>query len=228
MNRRLLFITVPLLLIGGVALSMGIGSMRAALRAMEVAVLPLANAATVEIREPGEVVLALRGRLGTRDFAAAEFTMRDAAGGPVDSSLILMRTATTSLSGETTLSVRRFQIRAAGRHELVVTGLDAATLSVGSRLVLTRPGGAAVALRVAWVVAAGVLLLAAIVFSALTIFLPRAPGGASRAPRHESTSTADVGRGTSASPTPAPTDVSSAARAAGTPGCRTHGDRGGA
>lgn len=167
MSRRWLLLTVPLLLLGGAALYRGIDALRVAWRATELAVLPLAAESAVDIAEPGEVVLALRGRFGTRDFAAAEFTLRDAAGRPVDSSLILARSSTTSLSGETTLAVRSFRIQAAGRHELAVAGLDAAALAGGSHLVLKRPGGAAVALRVAWVVAAAVLVLATIVFSAL-------------------------------------------------------------
>ena len=170
---RWLLLTAPLLLLGGAALFKGIGSLRAALRATEVAVLPLTSAATVEFAEAGDLVLALRGRLGTRDFAAAEFSLRDATGTPVPSSLITARTVSTSLDGESTLTVRKFMVQTPGRHELVVSGLQPATLSGSSRVVFERPGGLAVALRIAWVIAASVLLLAAIVVSALAILLPR-------------------------------------------------------
>jgi hypothetical protein len=175
MDKTALFVTLPIMVLAALALAKGIPALRAALQTEELAVLPLASGGTVDCREPGDLVLSLRGALGSRDFAKASFALRDAAGTPAPSRLIAVRSARTGLNGETTRSVRRFTISAPGSYQLEVTGIDAGSGSAGSRLVLSRPGGTAMALPVLWVVSAAVVLLASLVFSAVVAFAQTAP-----------------------------------------------------
>jgi hypothetical protein len=175
MDKTALFVTVPVLVIAALALAKGIPALRAALQTEELAVLPLASGGTVDIREPGELVLSLRGALGSRDFAKASFALRDAAGTPAPSRLIVVRSARTRLDGETTLSVRRFTISSPGSYQLEVTGIDAGSGSAMSRLVLSRPGGATLAFPLLWVVSAAVALLASLVLSTVVAFAQTPP-----------------------------------------------------
>lgn len=179
MDKTILFVTLPVMAIAALALAKGIPSLRTALQTEEMAVLPLASGGTVDIRETGELVLSLRGTLGSRDFARASFVLRDAAGNPAPSSLIAMRSVRTRLNGETTLSVRRFTVSTPGRYQIEVAGVDPGSVSGNSRLVLSRPGGATLAFRVLWVVSAAVALLAGIAFSAVAAFAQSAPAAVS-------------------------------------------------
>ena len=179
MNTTILFLTVPIMAIAALGLAAAIPTLRSALRSEELAVLPLATGGTVDIRDAGELVLSLRGTLGSRDFAKASFLLRDAAGNAAPSSLIVMRSVRTRLNGETTLAVRRFTIAAPGRYRLEVAGVEPGSISANSRIVLSRPGGARLALRVAWVVVAALALLAGIAFSAVAAFAQSAPAAAS-------------------------------------------------
>ncbi len=181
MNKMVLFVTLPVMALAAVALTKGIPALRAALATEEVAALPLANVGTVAIREPGDLILSLRGALGSRDFAGASFTLRDASGAPAPSRLIVVRSARTGLDGATTLSVRRFTISAPGNYRLEVSGVAAGSVSANSRLVLSRPGGMPLALRLLWVVGAAVGLLASLVLSAAMAFAQPAPAAATPA-----------------------------------------------
>lgn len=174
-----LFVTLPIMAIAALGLASGIPSLRSALQTEEVAVLPLGSGGAVDILEAGELVLSLRGSAGSRDFANASFVLRDAAGHPVPSTMIAMRSVRTRLSGETTLSVRRFAVPAPGRYRLEIAGVDAGKISDNSRVVLSRPGGLRLALRVLWVVSAAAALLAGIVFSAVAVFAQSVPAAVS-------------------------------------------------
>lgn len=169
-DRHILFITLPVLFIAVFALLKGIPKLVAALHVKAMADFPLASGGTLEIAEAGELILSLRGRLGGTDFAGASFTLNDVAGAAVPSSAILMRASRTGMDGRTTLTVRRFTVPAAGRYQLDVAGIDAATVSRDSRLVLTRPSGAPLIGFILWVVVAAVALLASVVFSSIAAF----------------------------------------------------------
>lgn len=175
MDKSLLFVTLPIMAVAALALVRGISLLRAAPRTGELAVLPLAGVGAVDILEAGDMVLSLRGTLGSRDFAKASFTLRDAAGKPVPSSMIVVRSVRTGLDGETTLSVRRFAVPVAGRYQLETTGIDPERIADNSRLVLSKPGGGGLVLRVLWVVAAAVALLASLAFSAVVVFAQPVP-----------------------------------------------------
>lgn len=66
-----------------------------------------------------------------------------------------------------------------GRYLLETSGLDPERIAGSSRLVLTRPGGAPLILSVLWVVSAAVVLLASLVFSALSAFAETSAAGVS-------------------------------------------------
>lgn len=179
LDKNLLFATLPLLLVAGLALVKGIARLIQALRVDELANLPLAAGGTVDIREAGEVLLSLRGTLSSTDFAGASFALRDTEGKAVPSSMLVLRSLRTGLDGEATLSVRRFQVPVPGRYLLETSGLDPERIAGSSRLVLTRPGGAPLILSVLWVVSAAVVLLASLVFSALSAFAEASAAGVS-------------------------------------------------
>jgi hypothetical protein len=164
-QRTLLFITLPALLIAAFALFKGIPRLVAAVNVKALADVPLSSAGSVEVAEAGELVLSLRGTLGSTDFATASFALRDSAGVAVPSSTIVLRTSRTGMDGTTTLAVRRFAVTAPGRYRLEAQGIDARRVSPDSRLVLTRPNDTPVFALVLWVVAAAVALLASLVFS---------------------------------------------------------------
>jgi hypothetical protein len=179
LDKSLLFVTLPLLLVSGLALVKGIARLIAALRVEELASLPLASGGTVDIRAAGELVLSLRGKLGSTAFAGASFALHDASGMAVPSSVIAVRSLRSGLDGETTLAVRRFAIPAPGRYRLQASGVDPERIEANSRLVLARPGGTPLILSVLWVVAAAVALLASLVFSVLSAFAQPVAAGVS-------------------------------------------------
>lgn len=176
MDKTFLLITLPLMVAAGVALAQGVPALTAVLQQEELANLPLVPTGTVDIPEAGEVVLSLRGTLGSRDFAQTSFTLRDANRQAVPSSAIVMRRSRTTLAGETTLTVRRFSVPAAGRYQLEVSGLVSDDHSTQSRLILSKVAGSNLTLRVLWVVGAAVVLLAALAFSAILAFAEPAAG----------------------------------------------------
>lgn len=179
LDKNLLFVTLPLLLVSGLALMKGIARLIAASRVDELAKLPLASGGTVDIREAGEVVLSLRGKIGSTAFAGASFALHDAAGKAVPSRMIVARSLRSGLDGETTLAVCRFAIPAPGRHRLQASGFDPERIDGNNRLVLARPGGTPLILSVRWVVTAAVALLASFVFSAFSAFAQPAAAGVS-------------------------------------------------
>ncbi|MBN8454762.1 hypothetical protein [Accumulibacter sp.] len=179
LDKNLLFVTLPLLLVSGLALVKGIARLIAASRVDELAKLPLASGGTVDIREAGEVVLSLRGKIGSTAFAGASFALHDAAGKAVPSRMIVARSLRSGLDGETTLAVRRFAIPAPGRHRLQASGFDPERIDGNNRLVLARPGGTPLILSVLWVVTAAIALLASLVFSAFSAFAQPAAAGVS-------------------------------------------------
>lgn len=174
-DRHILFITIPLLLMAAFALVKGVPKLVSALNVKAVADFALASGGTVEVVEAGELILSLRGRLGSTDFATASFVLKDVEGVAAPSSTILMRSSRTGMDGRTTLAVRRFAVPAPGRYQLEVAGIDAAKVSADSRLVLARPGGAPLIGLVLWVVMAAVTLLAGLIFSGIAVFAERGP-----------------------------------------------------
>jgi hypothetical protein len=158
------------MLVAALALLKGIPRLASAMQAQAEADVPLAADHLVQLSAAGEWVLSLRGRFGTNDFADARFTLRDEAGAVLPSSPILMRASRTGMDGRTTLSLCRFTAPAPGRYRLETRGIDASRASGDSRLVLTRPAGAALFGSVVWVLAAALVLLGSVVLSSLAAF----------------------------------------------------------
>ncbi|WP_374692584.1 hypothetical protein [Accumulibacter sp.] len=179
LDQSLSFATLPLLLVSGLALLKGIARLTAALPGGELAKLPLASGGSADVREAGEVLLSLCGKRGSTAFAGASLALHDAAGAAVPSSAIAIRLLRYGLGGETTVAVRRFAIRAPGRHRLQASGCEPEPLTANNRLVLARPGGTPLFLSVLSVVTAAAALFAGLVFSALSAFAQPAAAGAS-------------------------------------------------
>lgn len=173
--RYLLGMTLPLLLVSAFALLKGIPKLVSAMRVKPIAELPLAGSGSIEIAQSGELILSLRSRLGSTDFASATFSLLDATGAAVPSSTIRMRSSRTGMDGQTMLSVRRFAVAAPGRYRLEVAGIDPLTSSADSRLLLTRPRGASLIGPILWVVVAGGALLVSVIFSGIAVFAPSGP-----------------------------------------------------
>lgn len=159
------------LLAGAVSVWLLLLAVRALMRqlsAREIAVLPVVASQVVRLDAGGAVVLALRGRQFRTGFGQASFELREAARGEaVPAQTLLMRSRSSGLDGQVTLSVRRFEPQAAGSYELTVAGLPAAADFREARLVLLRDNGAALVLRIGAVVACAVVLLGALVFAVL-------------------------------------------------------------
>lgn len=136
--------------------------------ASELAVLPAKLVQTVSCAESGPVVLALRGVQFQTGFGGATFTMKSAATGrEVASETVLIRSKRSSLAGTVSLAVRRFAIPHAGEFMLEARGLSPDLENSAARLVLVRPHGFLLAVRILWVVGAAGLLLASIVLGVI-------------------------------------------------------------
>ena len=119
----------------------------------------------------------LRGTLSSTALAGVSFAWRDATGKAVPPSLIVARSLRSGRDGTTTRTVRRLAIPSPDRYRLEATGCEPAPIASNSRLVLARPGGTPLILSVLWVVTAAVMLLASLVFSALSAFAQPAAAG---------------------------------------------------
>lgn len=155
-----------------VAAGLLVSGIRALLRvssANDLAVLPARAAQTVSL-EPGLVVLALRGAQFRTGFGGATFALKDAATGrEIAGETVLVRSKRTSLTGTVTLAVRRFAVPHAGEFVLEARGLSPDLENSAARLVLVRPHGFPLAVRILWVVGAAGLLLASIVLAVIMI-----------------------------------------------------------
>lgn len=149
------------LLAAGVAGWLLLGAVRGLLSQVsgrEIAVLPVLAAQSVRLDTSAPVVLALRGRQFRTGFGQASFDLRDAQRGEsVPARPLIVRSRSSGLDGQVTLSVRRFEPAAAGSYELTAAGLPAGTDFRDARLVLLRADGPALARRIAAVVAIGLV-----------------------------------------------------------------------
>ena len=156
-------------LAGAILLYYGIRALMRTLAVRELAALPLVEQQTVTLPAPGEIVLALRGKMFSTAFRGVAFDLRDARTGTgVPGSPVLVRSSRTNLAGVTTLSVRRFTIPSAGTFVLIVSGLKPEIDYKEARLVLHRARGAAIVLHILWIVGASALLVSTLVIGALS------------------------------------------------------------
>lgn len=152
MDISWLGLTLPLIAVSLLLLWKAIASIVSAVKASEIAVLPVSLSSEVIFSEKGRVVLALRGKLGSREFAQAKFVLLDGLGKLIPSKAIIFRTRTTNLSGEATLSYCRYDIPMAGHYRLNVVDLDPMKVSDNSRIVFLKPLGLTLLVRILLVV----------------------------------------------------------------------------
>jgi hypothetical protein len=180
LDKNLLFVTLPLLLVSGLALVKGIARLIAASRVDELAKLPLASGGTVDIREAGEVVLSLRGKDRQHGLrrGIVRLARRRRQGGAVTHD----RGPFAALGPGRRNHPRRVPLRDPRRpagYRLQASGCGPDRIDANNRLVLARPGGTPPILSVLWVVTAAVALLASLVFSAFSAFAQPAAAGVS-------------------------------------------------
>jgi hypothetical protein len=168
---RWLFLTVPGFAISAVLLALVIRSLLRMLAAANVMSLPVREAQTVSIAEPGLYDLNVQGRLGTTDFGGLGYEMRSAAGGEVAMERVVFRSTVTSMSGRVKLQVRSFTIAEPGDFTLRIAGLRP-DVSPDNRLVISRPVRARMVLHILGLVAFGALTIGSLVASVLVVVLP--------------------------------------------------------
>ena len=170
MTTKTLAIELALLAgaVSGWLLLLAVRALMRQLSAREIAVLPVVASQVVRLDAGGAVVLALRGRQFRTGFGQASFDLRDAQRGEsVPARPLIVRSRSSGLDGQVTLSVRRFELAAAGSSELTAAGLPAGTDFRDARLVLLRADGPALARRIAAVVASAIGLVGALVAAVL-------------------------------------------------------------
>jgi hypothetical protein len=169
--------TTPLVLLclvgtlaGGVALWNGVRALIRASTAGTIAELPVSLEQPVFLTETGIVVLAIRTGALRTGFGGVSYTLRHAGSGvPVPGRPVLMRMRRTDLHGVVTLGVHRFEVPQPGEYLLVARGLMTDRDYAEARLVLERPRGPAVLLRILQVIAAAGATIVSIVFGALAL-----------------------------------------------------------
>jgi hypothetical protein len=134
----------------------------------DIAVLPVLAEQPVFLSSAGEVLLAVRTKLGGARFGGVSFALRY-AGGAVAGRPVVMRTRRTDLSGTVTLVVHRFTLPQPGEFVLSANGLAAARDYSDARLVLVRPNGGTVLLRILQVLAAAAVLIGSLVVIGLAL-----------------------------------------------------------
>lgn len=169
MDENWLLVALPLIVVSAVLLWKTISALIVATKAAEIATLPLAGGGEVMFNEAGEIILSLRGRLGTGDFAQAKFALLNDWGKEAPARTFALRTRTTNLSGETTLSICSYTISTPGRYHLNVMGIDSAKVSANSCIVFLKPAGLALVIRILLIVLSAIALIASFTLSAIII-----------------------------------------------------------
>lgn len=174
MDKPVLLITLPLIVIAGFALVRGIPSLVSALRSGTIAELPLRSSGEFQMPAPGTLVISAQGNAGVGDFGSLQFSVRAADGRILPMVRAIVRSSRTSLSGLSRLELGRVENLGPGSHALEISGIDPGGVQNNSRIILSV-AGEGLALRIVWVVLAAVALLAAMVFSLIAVF--SRPGG---------------------------------------------------
>ena len=169
MDPNWLIASLPLIIISALLLWKAIVALISAVKASELAILPLTDNGEVLFKQAGDIVLAIRGKLGSRDFAHAEFSLLNEWGKTVPSKMLGMRTKTTNLSGETTLSICRYKLSAPGRYWLNVTGVEPAKISSDSSIVFLKPMGLRLVLHILLIVLSAIFLIGSCTLSAIIV-----------------------------------------------------------
>jgi hypothetical protein len=166
---RVLFISIPGLVISAALL--GVTILRLIRLAGGVVLLrvPLAAAQDVELKIPGSILLNLESPLLTTFPRHLTFSLSDRTSGRlVPTERVLVRTQSTSFT-RARLSVQRFEIDAPGTYTLRVDGMAPGADYAKFALVFARPFGLALPLHIVGIVLFAAGLIASIVFTALAV-----------------------------------------------------------
>jgi hypothetical protein len=169
--------TTPLVLLclvgvlaGGGALWNGVRALVRASTADPIAELPVAAEQPVFLTETGTVVLAFRTGALRTGFGGVSYALRHAGSGvPVPGRPVLIKVRRTDLHGVLTMGVHRFEVPQPGEYLLTARGLKPGHDYAQSRLVLERPFGLALPLRIVQVIAAAGVAIVSVVFGALAL-----------------------------------------------------------
>jgi hypothetical protein len=169
MDKSWLGFTLPMIAASMLLLWRVITSLVSVVKASEIAVLPLTSGGEVIFNEKGRIVLALRGKLGSRDFGGARFVLFKESGEEIPSKPIILRTRTTNLAGEATLSFCRYDIPVAGRYRLSIVDLEPNKVSSNSHIVFLKPLGLTLLIRILLVVLAAIVLIGSCVVTGMVL-----------------------------------------------------------
>ena len=167
-SNRWFFISLPALLVALGALAFSIRGLLGLLRGKAVSTVPLRAQSTIAIPSASTYDLSVSGKLGTTDFAGVDFQMHDASGTVVPMRTVVMRASRTSMSGRSTLQLRKFDAPHSGNYVLTVTGIREGS-DPGNTIVIGRPAGFALVGWILGIVLSGALLIVSIVASALVL-----------------------------------------------------------
>lgn len=161
-GNRWLFISFLGLLVALGGLAFSIRGLLGLLRGKTVTTVTLRPRSTIAIPSAGTHDLSVSGRLGTADFAGVDFQMQDESGNAVPIRPVVMRVSGTSMSGRSTLQLRKFAAPRPGNYVLTVTGIREGS-DPGNTIVIGRPVGFALVGSILAIVLSGALLILSIV-----------------------------------------------------------------
>lgn len=157
-------------LAGGGALWNGIRALVRVSTADPIAELPVVAEQPVFLSEAGTVVLAFRTRALLTGFGGVSYALHHAGTGlPVPGRAVLMKVRRTDLHGVLTMGVHRFEVPQPGEYLLTARGLKPGHDYAQARLVLQRPFGLALPLRIVQVIAGAGMAIVSVVFGALAL-----------------------------------------------------------
>lgn len=172
-NRLWLFVTIPLVLGGVIAIArLALGRVRST-RHTVIASLPVIPEQSLLLPRSERYVLLTEGRLGERALGDLRFSVTSEADGrelriaPVNAA-----SSATSLGGTVRLELFSFSATA-GRHAIRTLGMDAERDYRQNRIVIARQGRGQLAVRIVALVVTSILTLGALVASSLLIAGPR-------------------------------------------------------
>jgi hypothetical protein len=165
-GRQWIMLLLPVFGLGVWLLVRSIRGLLQATRGAIVATLPAVREQRLTLAEGGRFTLMVEGRLFTSDFAHADFALADSAGRSVPLTTLLIRTNVNSM-GRARLGLREFEA-APGSYTLTVTGLPS-DQDADNRLIVSRPIGGAIVLRVLGIVVSGIFVIGSLVGSIILL-----------------------------------------------------------
>jgi hypothetical protein len=168
-SRIWLLATVPLFVVGVIAIvRLAVGLVRFTRDAVVVS-LPVVSEQTVVLPRPDRYAVLAQGRLAERGLGDLRYSViAEADGREVSVSPVYVRSQSTSMDGTVRLELFSFSANA-GAHTIRVAGIDSARDYRQNRIVIARQSRGQLAVRIVALVAAGILTLGCLVGSSLLI-----------------------------------------------------------